>query len=108
MSDFAKKNARERLILDFEDTGTSADATADASVDQEQHTAIEQELALLQKILPPLHLAALVLHKRDGYSQAEIAKVIGKSTETVRKYISEAIARWTVERNHIGTRRSVK
>lgn len=108
MNDRAKKSVRERRIFESEDAGTYADVAADASMEHEQHTAAEEEYALMAKLLPSLYFAALVLHKRDGYSQAEIAKMIGKSSETVRKYISVALARWSTERKHIATRRSIK
>jgi DNA-directed RNA polymerase specialized sigma24 family protein len=108
LNDFAKKNAREQVSFDSEAASRYSEATADDSLDHDKNTEYERELAFLKKLLPPLYFAALVLCKRDGLSHGEVGKVIGRSSETARKYISEAIARHAVARKHVGTRGTVK
>lgn len=49
---------------------------------------LEQALAQL----PPMHQAVLLLHKRDGMSREEVAKELGLSPHTVKKYIFQAMA----------------
>lgn len=54
---------------------------------------MEQRLRRLLGSLPQVHRAVLVLRKRDGLSQTEIASELGLSVHTVKKYLHEAKVR---------------
>src|SRR5262249_49362370 len=53
----------------------------------------ERRVTRLLSQLPEMHRAVLVLRKRDGLSQAEIASELGLSIHTVKKYLHEAQVR---------------
>jgi RNA polymerase sigma factor (sigma-70 family) len=52
----------------------------------------EQQLERILGQLPPHWQAAIILLKRDGLSYQEIAKELGLSVHTVKKYIARALA----------------
>ena len=64
------------------------DATPDAS----EQLCTEEELRRLLAPLPPMVRAVLVLRKRDGMSNQEIAGELGISIHTVKKYLCQAVA----------------
>jgi RNA polymerase sigma-19 factor, ECF subfamily len=54
---------------------------------------IERELENVLKKLPPVHRSILILRKRDGLSYPEIARELGISVHTVKKYLFQASAK---------------
>jgi RNA polymerase sigma factor (sigma-70 family) len=64
---------------------TSANDTLDAIAFKQQFKRVLQEL-------PPEQQAALILFKRDGLTHKEIARRLGISSNTVKVYISRAVA----------------
>ena len=60
----------------------------------ERHYELRQSIEHVADILdslPPLYEAVLLMRKRDGLSQPEIAEKLGVSIHTVRKYLTRAI-----------------
>ncbi len=53
----------------------------------------ERELKRLLSQLPPAHRSILILRGRDGMSYQEIAKELGMSVHTVKKYLFQATVR---------------
>jgi RNA polymerase sigma-70 factor (ECF subfamily) len=54
---------------------------------------LRQQLDYALSKLPPTHQKVLLLHKRDGYSYAEVAQKLDLSIHTVEKYVFQALAR---------------
>jgi RNA polymerase sigma factor (sigma-70 family) len=52
----------------------------------------EQRVLRALEALPPLYGAALILSRRDGLSYSQIARELGISAHTVRKYLTRAVA----------------
>jgi RNA polymerase sigma factor (sigma-70 family) len=50
-----------------------------------------QQLEYVLMQLPPMYRAVFVLRKRDGLSYSEIAKSLGLSVHTVKKYLARAV-----------------
>lgn len=72
---------------------------ADVNIASEKlEDRIEEDLSIRQRVeqilteIPPIHASALILHKRDGYSQEEVATKLGVRPATVKKYLSAALA----------------
>lgn len=63
-----------------------------AAPDMEKDVSNARQLDLMLSSLPPLHRAILLLRKRDGRSNAQIARQLGISTHTVIKYLTRALA----------------
>lgn len=59
---------------------------------------VEEDLCIHQRVkevlaeISPTHAAALILHKRDGYSREEVAEKLGLRPDTVKKYLGKALA----------------
>jgi RNA polymerase sigma factor (sigma-70 family) len=75
--------------------GGSADDPTRAA---EQAVEIEEALALLRARLTPDELAAFLLRKGFDYAYADIAGLLGTSTQNARKLVSRAGARLPGER----------
>ena len=100
--DLAMKDSRERKYMSFdsEQVDRLCELAADGWVNDPQNTAeTEQEIAWLTKHLPPILLATLLLCGRDGLTQEEAAKRLGKSPHAVKKYLAEARTRCQVRAN---------
>jgi RNA polymerase sigma-70 factor (ECF subfamily) len=54
--------------------------------------SVNQQLEAVLAELPPLYRAVFVLRKRDGMSYPEIARALGISVHTVKKYLARAVA----------------
>ncbi len=74
-------------------------AAEDDSDDHSRNTVTEQELFWLSKEIPPMPLAVLILCKRDELSYEAAGRVLGISNHMVKKHLSDAIARCTVQAN---------
>jgi RNA polymerase sigma-19 factor, ECF subfamily len=57
------------------------------------HLQAQRQLEKFLAELPPTHRDVLLLRRRDGLSWAEIARALGLSVHTVKKYLHEARAR---------------
>jgi RNA polymerase sigma-19 factor, ECF subfamily len=58
-----------------------------------EHLNDKRLIARMLERLPAMHRAVLLLHKRDGLSYGEVARKLGISVHTVKKYLYEAKAR---------------
>ena len=90
-SEFQMRERRDRLVYDTEAMQVAADAPA-ALADDESGAYFERQVSQALAALPPMRLAVLVLERRDGLSQAQIAEKLGLSVHTVKKYGVEALA----------------
>jgi RNA polymerase sigma-19 factor, ECF subfamily len=99
-SQLRMRAGRELIRFDSEIADEAAEHPSTLSNDEliDQINA-ECELERLLSVLPAIHRAAFVLCKRDGLSYTEIARQLGISVHTVKKYIHEAMVRIRV---HIG------
>ncbi|MEO8808990.1 MAG: RNA polymerase sigma factor [Rhodanobacter sp.] len=80
-----------RMVFDSDAVDTMMDNPGpSSSVDAGGHFERQVSEALGQ--LPPNRMAVLLLERRDGLSQAEIAQKLGLSVHTVKKYSVEALA----------------
>lgn len=111
IKDSAMRDARERerISFDSDDLDKVCERVEHACMDHAQNALeAEQELARIKNTLPPILLATLVLRKRDGLSYEQIAQRLGKSPHTIKKYLSEAIARCVALRTAAKTRGTVR
>jgi RNA polymerase sigma factor (sigma-70 family) len=91
--DFNLRAAQEPVTFDTDVTEELAEQAADVwAGDLGDRLIAEQELHRLLVQLPRGHLAALLLHMRDGMSYAEVAKALGIEINTAKKRIARAIA----------------
>ena len=58
----------------------------------EKQLTAHRELEEILEQLPPVHRAAFVLFKRDGFSYREVAEKLDLSVHTVKKYLCQAFA----------------
>jgi RNA polymerase sigma-70 factor (ECF subfamily) len=71
----------------------SAEASDDSTEKLDERLDAQRRVTRLLDALPEMHRAVLVLRKRDGLSHVEIARELGLSTHTVKKYLHEAVVR---------------
>lgn len=91
--DFNLRARQEPIMFDTEAAEELADQAVDVwSDDLSDRMIAEQELHRLLVQLPRGHLAALILHMRDGLSYADVAKTLGIETNTAKKRIARALA----------------
>ncbi|HOK43038.1 MAG TPA: RNA polymerase sigma factor [Thermoclostridium caenicola] len=72
----------------------SMDAVADVAADDA--LTIDETLNRVLK-LPPRYKTAVFLHYYEGYSAAEIARILGKKASTVRSWLHAARKRLRIE-----------
>lgn len=98
----AEHRMRERhepLAFDTEALDRRADESLHARPEIAAEGAdIEQRLRRLLGKLPTMHRNVLVLAKRDGFSNKEIARALNLSEHTVKKYLFQAVARLAVHK----------
>jgi RNA polymerase sigma factor (sigma-70 family) len=93
VNDFNLRTKKDCVTFDSNVVDELAEHTVNVWVDDpEEQLCAEQELKALLCDLPPAHLAALLLAKRDGLSYEAIAERLGVTVHTVKKYIVRAIA----------------
>jgi RNA polymerase sigma-70 factor (ECF subfamily) len=94
------------VVFDFNARLRDAPVTFDSSVadelaahaldtwsgDPSNQLAVEDELERILRRLPRAPLVALLMHKRDGMTVAEISKQLGVPPDTVKSRIAQAIA----------------
>ncbi len=89
-----KFRARERFVtFDSEAVQEWEQDAAHAAVDppEERLSAARQLDSMLTRLHPTCR-AVLLAHKRDGLSYSEVAKKLGLSEHTVKKYVFRAVA----------------
>jgi len=91
--DFNMRHKEEQVTFDSDIAEEFAAHTADvwASDPGDQLIAAEELQRMLMK-LPRAQLTALLLHKRDGMTVPEIAKLLGVPLDTVKSRIAFALA----------------
>ncbi len=90
-SEFQMRERRSRTVYDSELMQTAADA-ADELPEGDGGAYFEHQVNQALAALPPMKLAVLLLERREGLSQAQIAEKLGLSVHTVKKYNVEALA----------------
>ncbi len=93
-NEFTLQQKRTPPITDLD----SLVAIGDPGDQHQFEKSLEQQAMIrqLEKILenfPPAYRAILLMKKRDGLSRSEIAKKLGISVHTVKKYLTRATAR---------------
>lgn len=93
ISQFRLRADHERVSFDseaLEELAGHADLPADELADR---LDAERRVKRMLDALPEMHRAVLVLRKRDGLSHPEIARELGISPHTVKRYLHEAQVR---------------
>lgn len=94
------------VVFDFNTRLKDAPVTFDSSIadelaaqmldtwtsDPEHQLALQEELDQILRRLPRAPLIALLMHKRDGMTIAEISKQLGVPPDTVKGRIAQAIS----------------
>ncbi len=92
---------QNRVTYDQEAVDQHAqEAAGPAHSDIVEQLYTEQQLERILGQLPPHWQAAIILLKRDGLSYQEIAKELGLSVHTVKKYIARALAHFKSQLTH--------
>jgi RNA polymerase sigma-19 factor, ECF subfamily len=80
--------ARERATFD-----SSADGVMDQGITEDESTRVDKarDVERIVAQLPPLYRAVLLLRTTKGLSYGEIAKELGISVHTVKKYLRLAL-----------------
>jgi RNA polymerase sigma factor (sigma-70 family) len=94
--EFRLREEREKEHVSID--STALDHLADrvsgpATGDFAEGASLESELARLLERLPPVERAIVLLQKREGLSYKEIARQLGLSVHTVKKYLFRALLR---------------
>jgi RNA polymerase sigma factor (sigma-70 family) len=85
---------RDRRIAALRASEAEAENQADAAPSADRILAAKERLRLLDEALmslPPKPRQALLLHRVQGLSQAEIAAQLGVSESMVIKYVAQAL-----------------
>jgi RNA polymerase sigma factor (sigma-70 family) len=91
---FMSQAAQNPVAFDSEALAEMADDPGAESHDQlAERLSDARQLRRLLDMLPPIHRAVLILRKRDDLSYPEIARELGISVHTVKKYLYEAKSR---------------
>lgn len=95
LSEYRMRSARGAVIFNSEAAIEASDAAAmgDKLSLTPVDTMIDSDhLRWTLEQLPVRCRTALILHRRDGMTYAQIADVLGVSPDTVKKYIAKAVA----------------
>ena len=76
---------------------TGADGDGSAAARHMEHRMCLSKIDEMLDDMAPLYKSILLLRKRDGFSQAEIAERLGISIHTVKIYLKRALARLRAE-----------
>lgn len=85
---------RDKWMAQADPEDEQVNAVADPMVPQDEAWAAKERLRLLDQALrdlPPKPREALLLHRVEGLSQAEIARRLGVSESMVVKYVAQAL-----------------
>jgi len=94
VSQFRMRAENEAVTFDSEALERVATHATGSSPDElAERLDAERRVTRLLDALPQMHRAVLVLRKRDGLSHPEIARELGLSAHTVKKYLHEAQVR---------------
>jgi RNA polymerase sigma-70 factor (ECF subfamily) len=102
VKDSAMKHSRERKRISFDSDAVDrlSEHLADGSVEDAQDLAeMQEELMQIMKKLPPILRATLLLCTRDELTYEEAAKKLGITPHAIKKYLSEARARFDLLAN---------
>lgn len=91
--EFSRRSSRQRAreCADSEQLERVTEFPQDISPDELAQSVSSRQLlqSFLEK-LPPEQAAALLLHERDGYSYAEVARMLETSERAVQRYLLKA------------------
>ncbi len=91
--EFRMRARRERVTFNSEMVERWSEEPPAVSLDQlGEQLSSKQQLERMLSQLHPAYRAAFILHKRDGLSRSEVAKALGLSVHTVKKYIFRAVS----------------
>lgn len=92
-NEFAMQKRRAPRTVEIDSLEISDDREDGCSLERSlEHRAAIRQLEEIMEGLPPLYRAVLLLKKKEGYSREEIAKKLGISIHTVKKYLTRAAA----------------
>ena len=85
---YSSHSSRYEMVTDVEvlDEGASVESRAESA---QQLKRLDEVLANL----PPKCRAAILMHRHQGMTYAEIASSLGVSTNMVKKYLSQGLSR---------------
>jgi RNA polymerase sigma factor (sigma-70 family) len=87
------RQRRDPVTFDSRMVDYAAERVSDPNASEPgERINMERQLESVLAQLPPLYAAILVMKKRDGKSMEEIAKELGISIHTVKKYLFRAVA----------------
>jgi RNA polymerase sigma-70 factor (ECF subfamily) len=87
------RQRREALVFDSHLAELAADRAVDRATNVlADRLEIDQQLIVLLSRVPTLQAAIVVLQKGEGLSYREIARALGISAHTVKKYLCVALA----------------
>jgi RNA polymerase sigma factor (sigma-70 family) len=96
VNEYALRQKREQVTYDSDAVQELHEHTGDAWTDEPgDQLNREQEVARLERVLgqlPAVYQAVLVLRTRDGLTREAIARELGLSPQTVKKYLFRAVA----------------
>lgn len=93
VSESRLRGRQERVTFDSEIVEQTAEHPPQVCGDELLDQLIsERQVERALRQLPPVHQAILILHKRDGLSREEVARQLGLSVHTVKKYVCQAMA----------------
>src|SRR5689334_14004278 len=91
--EFKLRERNDPVAFDSEALERAAESAPSVTViDSSEAVGCAQQLGSVLGQLPPLYRAVFVLRKRDGMSYPEIARTLGISVHTVKKYLARAVA----------------
>jgi RNA polymerase sigma-70 factor (ECF subfamily) len=91
--EYLLRGQHDRVTFDSETLEQAAEHPSHVSPDEVVERLIsERQFERALSLLAPTHRAVLLLHKRDGLSRDEVARELGLSAHTVKKYLCQAMA----------------
>ena len=91
--EFKLRERKEPVTFDSEVVEHAAEHPTELPANEaSERVSVDQQLEGVLMQLPPLYRAIFLLRKRDGQSYPEIARTLGISVHTVKKYLARAVA----------------
>jgi RNA polymerase sigma factor (sigma-70 family) len=95
VSEYLMRRKAERVTFNSQLADELADHSTDPQADEAAEQIESQQLfKRVLKELPATHRAVLVLYAQEGLAPEKIAAKLGVNTQTVRKYLRQALARF--------------